>query len=101
MEIKEGIAIFRDGIGHDAFWNESVVFHAVKSILEGTALTETGVAMSADMLVGTVNISFADEERLAQVEVVLHFRVLLDSFTLQKSQRRISPAGSAAGLVLN
>ena len=57
--------------------------------------------MGTDVLVGTIHIGLADEEGLAEVEVVLHLGVLLDDFTLQESQGGVGPAGAAAVLVLD
>ena len=100
-EVEERVAVFGDGIRHEPFGDEAIVLHAVDGVLERAALAEAGVAMGADVLVGAVNVGLADEERLAEVEVVLQGWILLDGFTLQESQRRVSPAGAAAVLVLD
>ena len=100
-EVEERVAVFGDGIRHDAFGDEAIVLHAVDGVLERAALAEAGVAMGADVLVGAVNVGLADEERLAEVEVVLQGRVPLDGFALEEYQRRISPASTRTVLVLD
>ena len=61
-EVEEGVAVLRNGIRHDALGDEAVVLHAVERILEAAALAEACVAVSADVLVGAVNVGLADEE---------------------------------------
>ena len=101
-EVEQAVAVREFGIGHHAFGSETVVLHAVDSVIERATLRKTGVTVGAHIAVGTVGIGFRHQKRLAKVELLwVETGVLAEGFAFEESKGRIGPAGTRVILVLD